>query len=284
MAPNQTPNTPPAVNGHQVQPNMVDDKSMKIPTKRRVRCADCTKNLKDPYQLSTSDIKHLMWYLTALMAFGLAGGVTTLRQLPGTDNSNGFQEGLYGAMATSMLGASIYYARKLYKGCKYGDIVLIDQGQDVVRRLGVMFYYFIRPLFAVCFGLLTVLLIKGGISVMSAPPAEGADAAAHVNFVYVVMTLAFFVGFSSPQFIDGLEEKGKGVVDGLLNEERSTNGTSNQGENKPAAETNATPAENKPAEAADANATPDEEKPVAQTDANATPDGNKPVNMPEPVV
>lgn len=106
----------------------------------------------------------------------------------------------------SLLGSSIFYIRKLYKACINLDIVETNCDEDKIRQTGIIFYFFLRPIFSIGLGLLLFLSFKIGVSTMVKTP-ELND-----GFVYSCMFFSFFIGYSSGDVIDKLEKVGKDIV------------------------------------------------------------------------
>jgi len=191
-------------------PHLIEKNAKNIGADSTPVCPVCAEKESRQYKLSTRDVKLMMIYMAVLMIGGI---VVCLLIANEVIQSTELNKGLYGAMITSMLGALVYYSRKLYKACMSGKIDPVTKEEPhTLKRMGIMFYYFSRPLFAICFGLLTVLLMKAGVKVMT---NEGGEALSP-NFVHLVMAVAFFIGFSSGDFLDSLEDKGKDMIGKVL--------------------------------------------------------------------
>ena len=92
----------------------------------------------------------------------------------------------------------------------------VDQS-DMIRQLGIFAYYLSRPLYSACLSVITCLVLKSGTEFITK------DGGINSNFPYIVMIIAFFVGYSSSDFIDYLEIKGKRVVQSVFKGDEITN-------------------------------------------------------------
>lgn len=169
------------------------------------------------FKLSYKNAQKLFYYFLSLMVIAI--GVSLIAVL---DNivlfgNSQFNKAITGSIASSTIGATIYYSRKLYKYCINQDITHPNGDGEKMVQLGVVFYLLLRPLFAMGFAILTVLLIKSGLYVMTA--AKEASSISP-NFVFVSMILSFFVGYSSSDFIDALGVRGKKVADSIANKSK----------------------------------------------------------------
>lgn len=176
------------------------------------------------FRLTHKNAKRLFWYLLILLCISLFSTLVVifdrfliLQELPE------LQKGVIGSMSTALLGSTIFYSRKLYKACINIDMRLPSNKNDEnslydeIRQYGIMLYYYTRPLFSIVFGMLTVLIIKSGVNVVAD------NIVIKNNFTFFVMVISFFVGFSSGDFIDGLELKGKKIATNVI-DKSDTNG------------------------------------------------------------
>lgn len=164
------------------------------------------------FRLTYNNAKSLFVYLILLLIISVV--LTLLVVVDNAvlmDNITILNRSFLGAIATSLLGATIFYSRKLYKACINLDMTIPQNETDKFRQLGIVHYFVLRPLFAIGLAILTVLLIKSGIYVMTD------NATIKENFVFIVMVICFFVGYSAGDFIDVLEVRGKKVVENIVN-------------------------------------------------------------------
>lgn len=165
------------------------------------------------FRLSHRNAKKLLTYFIILITLGLI--LSLLIILDGVKlfgETSILNRAIFGSMATSLLGSSIYYCRKLYKACINLDMIFPENEKDQIRQSGVILYFILRPVFSICFSVLTVLIIKSGIFLIS--ECNGVKE----NFIFCLMTICFFIGYSSGDFIDVLEDNGKKIIKKVINE------------------------------------------------------------------
>lgn len=118
-----------------------------------------------------------------------------------------FIASLWTSIYTSVLGATIFYIRKLYKACINFDIQEPISNEDKLRQIGIFFYFFLRPIFSCIFSIIILLILKSGIGILSTSKDLTRD------FYYISLVISFFTGYSSGDLIDKFEVVGKGIVD-----------------------------------------------------------------------
>jgi hypothetical protein len=118
-----------------------------------------------------------------------------------------FNNSIITASLTSILGATIFYVRKLYKACINLDTVKPQNENDFTREIGVFFYFFLRPIFSFVLSLIILLILKSGIAVLATSNELTK------NFFYLSIIICFFIGYSSGDLIDKFEIVGKKVID-----------------------------------------------------------------------
>lgn len=157
------------------------------------------------FKVSKASIYFLYTYLFTLL---LISGGALFRSLYEFESSSAamFHRALLVGLESSVMGAAIFYIRKLYKACINLDILHPQTEEDKIRAIGIFFYFFLRPFFAACFSIIGLLLLKSGIELLSE------SIALKKNFYYSAAIGSFVIGYSSGDFIDKLEEIGKSVV------------------------------------------------------------------------
>lgn len=113
---------------------------------------------------------------------------------------------ILGCIIFPLFGSSVFYIRKLYKACINLDIVEPTTVEDNIRQSGIIFYFILRPIFSIGFGLLLFLSFKIGVSAMVKTPDL------NDGFIYSCMFFSFFIGYSSGDVIDKFEKVGKKIV------------------------------------------------------------------------
>lgn len=117
-----------------------------------------------------------------------------------------FINAVWVSISTAILGATIFYMRKLYKACINSDITIPVSNEDKLRQTGVFFYFFLRPIFSGIFSIIILIILKSGISILSTSKTLT------IEFYYLSIIISFFVGFSSGDLIDKFEDVGKSIV------------------------------------------------------------------------
>lgn len=166
------------------------------------------------FRLTKSSAQFLLCYLCLLILISSGFLITLLiEEINPFKKLSIFSLSIVAAITTSVLGSSIYYSRKLYKACINLDMLLPNDMNDKIRQLGVISYYLLRPLFSACLSLIACIALRSGTEFITK------DGGINQNFPYLIMIVSFFVGYSSSDFIDYLEIKGRKVVQGVFNKE-----------------------------------------------------------------
>ncbi|WP_026473213.1 hypothetical protein [Alkaliflexus imshenetskii] len=105
---------------------------------------------------------------------------------------------LYSSLA-GLLGASIFYIRKLYKDCFMDNKV--SQEDNKLKRIATVIYFVSRPFFAVAFSIMIIIGIKAGFIIIS----TSENAINMENFIYVSVFLSFIGGFRVGKVINKFE-------------------------------------------------------------------------------
>lgn len=111
---------------------------------------------------------------------------------------------LIGSFGITLVGSSIFYSRKLYKHSIKPEISFPLSREDNLKQIGIFMYFFLRPLFSLCFSFLIILGFKVSIIIISVK-----DETLNIGFIYLTMFLSFFAGFSAGDILSVLEEIGK---------------------------------------------------------------------------
>jgi len=143
----------------------------------------------------------LFIYYSLLFVAGILGALEVL--INQIDSENILKSALLGSISISLSASAIAYIRKLYKLCfSYSsDQESVDQLS--FKRLGTMFYFFTRPIYALLFSVLIVIGCNSGML------ASSKNFDLDSGFIYITMFFSFYAGFLSGDFIKKLEESGK---------------------------------------------------------------------------
>jgi hypothetical protein len=122
---------------------------------------------------------------------------------------------LIGSFSMALCGSSIFYTRKLYKISFNPDI--LDTTSNEYKFILATFIYFIaRPIFSIAFSLILFIGVKSGTIMISQNDIDFNE-----RFIYLMMFISFFVGFSSGSFIKKLESKSSSILDEHLKKENN---------------------------------------------------------------
>ena len=90
--------------------------------------------------------------------------------------------------------------RKIYKSC-INQVFLSPEVDQEKEEIGVLAYYLLRPIFAIGFSLLIVLSLRTGFQIVTIIDEE-----LNSGYIYLVMLLSFFAGFSSGDILNYLDK------------------------------------------------------------------------------
>lgn len=153
-------------------------------------------------------VRLVFFYYCVLFGVGLYFTISTL--LFAAVSLDVIKDALIGSIAISVCASSIFYIRKLYKLCFSYASEQENDDQIQLKRLGTLFYFFTRPIFAVLFSILVVIGFSSGMN------AAAKSTSLEVGFVYLTMFFSFYVGFLSGAFIKKLEKDGTKKLDKIV--------------------------------------------------------------------
>ena len=109
------------------------------------------------------------------------------------------------ALPSGILGASIYYIRKLYKSCiqnLFDENVVDDKDYKYYRKIGAKMYFYIRPIVSGIFAVMLNMAILAGFNIINADISSGNN-----NFEFLIILLSFYVGFCNGKIIIHMDDK-----------------------------------------------------------------------------
>ncbi|MGE9313294.1 hypothetical protein ACLOAU_16715 [Niabella sp. CJ426] len=163
------------------------------------------------FRLTKGRANFLLFYLlfiTGISASMLA--VVLIEEINFLKKLSIFSTSILLAIFSALVGAGIYYSRKLYKACINQDMLIPLTETDRIRQLGVTVYYVSRPIYAACLSIIVCVALRSGAEFIST------GGTLNEKFPYLIILIGFFVGYSSSEFIDDLELKGKNIVGGII--------------------------------------------------------------------
>ncbi len=164
-------------------------------------------NTKEWFKISRNNLKWLYVYLSVLLLTSLVLTIITLLYESTMSCFSISQISLIGGGATALMGSSMFYLRKLYKSSikKLMEEPVDNDGK--IRELGILFYYYLRPIFAICFSVLFHLALKSSIAIISV-----SELILDSGMIYLTMTVSFFIGFAAGDMITRIESYSKEVI------------------------------------------------------------------------
>ena len=170
--------------------------------------------------LEKNEIKHLfIYYITVLILsfFWLCFSLVFNFEI----HNNGFSK-LIGILMfdfpSGVLGATIYYIRKLYKSAIQNLVndssILLEN--TYYRKLGAKIYFYFRPIIS---GILSIIINIGIISgIFFVNAGQEFD---NSNFFLISVIISFFVGYSNGKLILKLDRYGENVINNIIKENKN---------------------------------------------------------------
>lgn len=124
-----------------------------------------------------------------------------------------------------LLGAVIYYIRKLYKACLHGEVIVpeIPNEEIHIKKIGAKIYFYSRPIIS---GILAIIMDMGILAgfYFITDQRNINDRTFYVFFILV----SFYIGFCNGRVILNIEKKGNDMVNNLFKTPEDKNGHSSQ--------------------------------------------------------
>lgn len=166
---------------------------------------------KDWFKLSSKNIYFLFAYNLILLIIGITLSILVLLQASLLNGLSISFRAILGGIGFSLVGSTIFYLRKLYKTCINAEIGKPENEEDNNRRIGVMFYFLLRPIFSMSFAILVILFLKISVNIVTFEESR-----LNVGFIYLSSFLSFFSGFSSGIFLSQLDDKGGDIINNIF--------------------------------------------------------------------
>ena len=122
------------------------------------------------------------------------------------------EKSIISSASFAVLGAIIYYSKKIYKACINLDFNEAVTDEDKIREFGITVYFIFRPLFSIVFSLLLVISLKLGCKIVTLNESVLND-----GFLHISSFLSFFVGYSSGDVLDIFGDNSKSLINKLFN-------------------------------------------------------------------
>lgn len=175
---------------------------------------------------TSTEIKHLFLYYILLLIFSLSW-ITFSVLYHYELSKDGFSNiiGIFMfACPGGLLGAVIYYIRKLYKSCIQNLIeVEVNDENAHIRKIGAKMYFYIRPIIS---GILAILVDMGfiaGFYFINNQPEINND-----KFFLFIILISFYIGFCNGKIIINMEKRSEDVVNLIFKTKENKNDKSGQ--------------------------------------------------------
>lgn len=149
--------------------------------------------------LSKENFNFLIGYLIFLLFDGVVLIIVTmLHQLYFANLSIGLMS-ILATVGSALAGSSIFYSRRLYRSA-----MAIGHGNPVelferLREMGYYFFYLLRPLYAVVFALVGLVIVKFVLGILTG---------SHIStgLVYLMNFIGFIIGYFSSRLLNLFEK------------------------------------------------------------------------------
>ncbi len=174
---------------------------------------------------TSKEIKHLFVYYTVILIFSLLW-ITFSVIYHYELSEQGFSDivGIFMfACPGGLLGAVIYYIRKLYKSCIQNLIEVKSDDDARFRKIGAKMYFYIRPIIS---GILAILVDMGfiaGFYFINNQPEISND-----KFFLFIILISFYIGFCNGKIIINMEKRSEDVASFIFKTKENKDGKSGQ--------------------------------------------------------
>jgi len=162
--------------------------------------------------LSRRKIRGLFWYFGILLILGIGATIICMNYETLLKEQSITMVALIGGSGTALVGASIFYLRKLYKSSINNILNAPADEKDKTKEIGLFAYYLLRPIFAISFSILFQIGLKTSVSIVSVKETNLTE-----GMIYFSMIASFFIGFAAGDVISKLEEYSKDFVNKTIN-------------------------------------------------------------------
>lgn len=156
--------------------------------------------------LTDDEIKHLFAYYIIFMIASLLWMILSL--LYHYELSKDGFSNLVGifmfSFPSGILGATIYYIRKLYKSC-IQELIKTNSADELpsanFKKIGAKMYFYLRPIISGILAILVNIGIIAGVCFVNNQPDINND-----KFFFFVILISFYVGFCNGKLIINMEK------------------------------------------------------------------------------
>lgn len=167
------------------------------------------------------ETKHLFFYYIVLLIFSLLWiSFSVLYHYEFSEKGFSNIIGIFMfACPGGLLGAVIYYIRKLYKSCIQNLIEVKSDDEAFFRKIGAKMYFYIRPIISAILAILVDMGFIAGFYFINNQPNINND-----KFFLFIILISFYVGFCNGKIIINMEKRSEDVANFVLKEKENKNG------------------------------------------------------------
>jgi len=162
-------------------------------------------------KLSMKKLKCLFIYFITIFVIGLITSIFSLLYETLKIKLSITLVSIIGGFGCSLIGCSIFYLRKLYKQSINIKFESPETEEDLLREIGVYYYYFLRPFFALGFSILIHIVLKSSIKIVTLK-----EAILSSGFIYLSMFFSFFGGFACGDLLTYIESLKTKIVQNIF--------------------------------------------------------------------
>jgi len=170
--------------------------------------------------LTSKEIKHLFFYYVVLLIISIIWiAFSVLYHYEFSENGFSNIIGIFMfACPGGLLGAVIYYIRKLYKSCIQGLVKVKSDEDSIFIKLGAKMYFYIRPIISLVLAMLVDMGFIAGFYFINNQPDINND-----KFFLFIILVSFYVGFCNGKIIINLENRSEDVASFILKNKENKN-------------------------------------------------------------
>ena len=171
--------------------------------------------------MTAKEIRHLFaYYIIILFVSLLWMTISTLYHYVWSETGFPNVTGIFMfSFPSGVLGASVYYIRKLYKSCIQKLVVCIPSDPDseaYIRKIGAKIYFYFRPIISGILAILASIALVAGFYIVNNQPSVNNE-----KFFLFVILISFYIGFCNGKLILKMERQGNDVINAIFKEDKN---------------------------------------------------------------
>ncbi len=167
---------------------------------------------KNWFKFSSKRAFGIFIYYSILFSFSMFFAITGILNESFLTKLTITQKSIISGASFAVLGAVIFYSKKIYKACINLDFDIAKSEEDKIREFGITVYFILRPLFSIIFSLLLIISLKLGCKIVTIN-----ETILNQGFLYISSFLSFFVGYSSGDVLDIFGDNSKTLMNKIFN-------------------------------------------------------------------